>query len=84
MSGIHLLRRRGKTLVYAIDDDSPAAAAGVVGGDQIVAVDDEPAANLTPAQLRELLRSGNGERLTLKVIHEGSERSIELAPRRRI
>ncbi len=84
MSGIHLLRRRGKTLVYAVDDDSPAAAAGVVGGDQIVGVDDEAVANLTPAQLRELLRSGDGERLALKLIHEGSERSIELTLRKRI
>ena len=84
MSGIHLLRRRGKTLVYAVDDDSPAAAAGVVGGAQIVAVDDEAVANLTPAQLRELLRSGDGEHLALKLIHEGTARSIDLTLRKRI
>ncbi len=84
MSGIHLLRRRGKTLVYAVDGDSPAATAGVIGGDQIVAVDEEPAANLTPAQLRELLRSGDGERLALKLIHEGTPRTIELTLRKRI
>ena len=84
MSGIHLMRRRGRTIVYAIDEDSPAAAAGIVGGDQIVAVDDVAAANLTPAQLRELLRSGDGERLEIKCIHLGSERSIELALRKRI
>jgi predicted aspartyl protease len=84
MSGIHLLRRRGRTIVYAVDEDSPASAAGVVGGDQIVAVDDEAAANLTPAQLRELLRSGDGERLALRLVHEGTERAIELTLRKRI
>ncbi len=84
MSGIHLMRRRGKTIVYAVDDDSPAAAAGVTGGDQIIAIDDVPAATLTPAQLRELFRAGDGESLDLKFFHQGSQQSVDLVLRKRI
>ena len=56
------LERRGKDLtVTAIVPNSPAANAGIQKGDVVVALDGEPATELTAMRLEELLCRASGQ-----------------------
>ena len=67
MSGLHLLRDGGKTIVYSVSDHSPAAAAGIQARDIIEAVNELPAAALDIQSIRQILRSGDGLPVTLRI-----------------
>jgi hypothetical protein len=67
VSGLHVLRLNGKTVVHSVDKDSPAAAAGVKGGDQILIVGERKADGLSMFELRRLCCiKGSTLNLTLK------------------
>jgi hypothetical protein len=57
---------------------SPAAEAGLVAGDSVLAVNGAPAAQISPARLRQLGRGELGSRLVLRVAHAGTERELTL------
>jgi len=82
MSGLHLLRRDGRILAALVDPGSPAASAGMVGGDVIVDVADAPEARDDIPVLRRLLKSGDGKTIKLTVLHEGIARPVELRLRK--
>jgi hypothetical protein len=67
MSGLHLLRYGDKTVVYSVDEHSPAAAQGVVAQDVVEQVNDQPAASLSMNAIRQVLRSGNGDQVALQL-----------------
>jgi regulator of sigma E protease len=65
--------------VRAVQQDSPAAAAGIEPGDRIVSVDGEPAGD--PLALDGRLRSLAGRKVKLGVVRGGRSLDIELEPR---
>jgi regulator of sigma E protease len=65
--------------IKAIQDDSPAAAAGLRAGDKIVAIDG--AAVGDPMLLDPLLRSMAGKRVRLSIDRGGQPVEVELTPR---
>ncbi|MFM9197991.1 MAG: site-2 protease family protein [Planctomycetia bacterium] len=65
--------------VRAVQDDSPAAAAGLAVGDRILAIDGEPAGD--PLVLDQRLRGLAGKQVALTVARGGSETTVTVAPR---
>ncbi len=65
--------------VRAVQDDSPAAAAGLAVGDRILAIDGEPAGD--PLVLDQRLRGLAGKQVTLTVARGGAESSVVVTPR---
>ena len=61
--------------VASVSDDSPAARAGVLAGDRVVAVD---GAAVTGKELGERILASNGRPLVLTVVRSGEE--LELGP----
>jgi S1-C subfamily serine protease len=68
-------------LVDFVVPDSPAAEAGLVEGDVVVAIDDQPIHARTLLDLRPRLRR-EGERVTVTVLRDGTRRAITLVTRR--
>jgi len=66
--------------VKAVQDDSPAARAGIQPGDRLVAIDGEPPGD--PLALDERLRRRAGEAVKLDLVRGGGERlTVEVVPR---
>lgn len=65
--------------VKAVQDGSPAAAAGIEPGDRLVAVDGKPVAD--PLVLDEELRRRSGTPVKLTLARAGVDREVELTPR---
>lgn len=61
-----------------VKEDMPAAAAGLEKGDQIVAVDGAPIDRWE--QLSNAIKAGKGAPVSLTVLHEGTERDVEITP----
>ncbi|HEX7652477.1 MAG TPA: PDZ domain-containing protein, partial [Verrucomicrobiae bacterium] len=77
-SGLHLLRQSGATLVYSVDQRSPAAAGGIQPGDQIEDINGQPSNELTLRTIRRLLRSPATAQVTLKIKHGENEFAVAL------
>jgi hypothetical protein len=84
MSGLHLLRSDGRTVVHSVDKDSPAAAAGVRAKDAILRVAGKAAGAYSMWQLRELLSTGHGRRLPVVIRRGGKDLQLQLVLKRRI
>jgi len=67
MSGLHLIRSNGTTLVYAVDRGSPADAVDIHPGDIVEDVNGEPAGSLSMRKIRRILKSSDGGTVTLSV-----------------
>jgi len=65
MSGLHLIRSRGATLVYAVDAGSPAESAGVKAGDTLETINHVTAGNLSMRDIRRALKSRDGLTVSL-------------------
>jgi regulator of sigma E protease len=65
--------------VKAVQDGSPAAAAGIEPGDRLVAVDGKPVAD--PLVLDEALRRQAGTPVKLTLARAGVDREVEVTPR---
>lgn len=68
MSGLHLLRIDGETVVHSVDRDSPAERAGIEAQDVILTVDGKSPDTWTMQSLRGYLRREHGRvvRMTLR------------------
>lgn len=84
MSGLHLLRKDGAVVVYAADQDSPAALAGFQPGDELTQVNGRKAASLSMRDIRQIFASGNGNTVTAEVKSNGNVRSVKLRLKRSI
>jgi hypothetical protein len=71
MSGLHLLRNGEETIVYSVDENSPASNSGVRSNDLIEAVNGENASSLTMKAIRRILQSHDGDTITLRVRRGG-------------
>ena len=78
MSGLHLLRRDGTTTVYAVDEQSPAALAGVKAGDIIRTVDGQDIAQMAMEELRHRLRSADGASVRGTVERDGEIQDFKM------
>ncbi|HWC58331.1 MAG TPA: PDZ domain-containing protein [Verrucomicrobiae bacterium] len=67
MSGLHLLRHQGSTIVYSVDEGSPAFKQGIRSRDNIVSVNGQDSSNLTMDSIRRILRAGDGQQVALQV-----------------
>ena len=66
--------------IKAVQDDSPAAAAGIRAGERLVAINGDPVGD--PSTLDERLRSRVGEAVTLTLAAaDGTTRTVEVRPR---
>jgi serine protease Do len=73
------LRRRHAVQVLEVLDDGPAARAGLVRGDLLVALDGEPVADASDVQ-RLMLAERIGAPLAATVLRGGGERVLEIVP----
>ncbi|MEI7781896.1 MAG: site-2 protease family protein, partial [Planctomycetota bacterium] len=78
-----LLRSTGMTMtalpVKAVQDGSPAAAAGIEPGDRLLAIAGDPVGD--PLTLDERLRKQAGETVKLTFSRDGADREVSVTPR---
>lgn len=65
MSGLRLMRVEGETIVHSVDEGSPAYMTGIRSRDRIVQIAGKPASEYELANVRRLLRSGDGKEIDL-------------------
>ena len=71
MSGLHLIRSKGVTLVYAVDRESPADAAGIHAGDVVEKLNEVSAATLSMREIRRALKASDGGMVSLEIRRSG-------------
>ncbi len=67
MSGLHLLRISGNTVVYSVDEDSPAQKAGISSKDIILKVNEKDASKYDIWELRRLLMSEDKRNIMMTI-----------------
>jgi C-terminal processing protease CtpA/Prc len=78
MTGLHIIRDEGKTLVHTVDPGSPAAKAGILAGDEIIKVNVKPAESFKLGQIRRMFASSPGNRVQLQTRRNGRDWDHEL------
>jgi hypothetical protein len=78
LSGLHLLRKEGAVVVYAVDQESPAAQAGVTSGDEVTEIDGQATTTLSMRQIRQIFKSNATAPVKILVNREGVKRSFPL------
>ena len=76
MSGLHLVRRDGRTLVYSVDEHSPAAEAGIELGDIINLIDGKDVERIKMKEIRQRLKSNDGDRMAVQIIRGETSRDV--------
>jgi C-terminal processing protease CtpA/Prc len=66
----------GRLFVREVPPGMAAAIAGLREGDEIVAIEGEPVADLSPKQVHEKLQGKIGSTVTLLVVREGVTRKV--------
>jgi len=84
MSGLHLIRKEGKVMVYSVDLKSPAAIADIRPGDVMERIDDEIASTISMASIRAKLMSRDGDGRNLTMDRGDHKLEIHLVLRRQI
>jgi C-terminal processing protease CtpA/Prc len=69
--------------VADVSEKSPAAQAGIVAGDEIVAIDGKPATQFTSDRIEKLLMH-DGAKVSLNLLRQGKVRVVTITLRRRI
>src|SRR5205823_7262801 len=77
--GIEVTMEDGLVKVVAPIDDTPAAKAGVMAGDIITHLDDEPVQGLTLNQAVEKMRGAINTKIKLKIVRKGQDKAVEIA-----
>jgi predicted aspartyl protease len=67
MSGLHILRISNQTLVYSVDEGSPAQKSGINTKDIILKVGDKDANTYDILELRRFLMSGDKRNITMTI-----------------
>jgi hypothetical protein len=70
-SGIRFLRPEAETVVYSIDEGSPAQSVGIRPGDRILTINDLDADTSTPFALRQELDAPPGREIKLVLSRDG-------------
>src|SRR5436853_4175175 len=77
--GIEVTMEDGLVKVVAPIDDTPAAKAGVMAGDIITHLDDEPVQGLTLNQAVEKMRGAVNTKIKLKIMRKGQDKPTEIS-----
>ena len=77
--GIEVTMEDGLVKVVAPIDDTPAYKAGVMAGDIITHLDDEPVQGLTLNQAVEKMRGPVNTKIRLKIMRKGQDKAIEVS-----
>src|SRR3954454_21303519 len=77
--GIEVTMEEGLIKVVAPIDETPAAKAGILAGDLITHLDDEPVQGLTLNQAVEKMRGPVNTKIRLKVMRKGQDKSTEIS-----
>jgi outer membrane lipoprotein-sorting protein len=77
-SGLQLIRRGEKILVFHVIKDSPAQKAKIEEGDELLSVNDVPASSCSLQKIRELLNQEEGTRIELKLKKKGKTVGVKL------
>src|SRR5205823_13657680 len=75
--GIEVTMEDGLVKVVAPIDETPAAKAGVMAGDIITHLDDEPVQGLTLNQAVDKMRGPVNTKIRLKVMRKGQDKPVE-------
>jgi hypothetical protein len=84
MSGLHLLRDGQTTIVYSVDEKSPAFDQGIKPKDIVEVVNDQNTSSMTMRTIRRMLKSNNGDKVTLQVRRGGSVLNVTFALKKAI
>jgi predicted aspartyl protease len=76
MSGLHLLKVGGKVVVHSVDKDSPAQKAQIEAHDIILTVNAQSAAAMDIFALRNLLRSGDKNKIDMTIEHGHAKKTV--------
>lgn len=76
--GMEIGVRNNRLTVIAPLKDTPAERAGIRSGDSILAIDDASTNNLSADDAVALIRGQEGTDVTLTVLHEGEEETIDI------
>jgi carboxyl-terminal processing protease len=76
--GIEVTMEDGLVKVVAPIDETPAAKAGVMAGDIITHLDDEPVQGLTLNQAVEKMRGARNTKIRLKIMRKGQDKPTEV------
>ena len=78
-SGIDLQFAHGEPhlLIHQVFEDSPAAEAGIMENDELIAINDRPVSTLALPAIQKMLRQ-EGETVKLKILQGGNEKEVEL------
>jgi carboxyl-terminal processing protease len=82
--GIEVTMENGLVKVVSPIDDTPAARAGVLAGDYVVQIDDEPVMGLTLSEAVDKMRGKVGTEIDLMISREGADAPIDLTITRAI
>src|SRR5438477_3972676 len=77
--GIEVTMEDGLVKVVAPIDETPAAKAGVMAGDIITHLDDEPVQGLTLNQAVDKMRGPENSKIKLKIVRKGQDKAVEIA-----
>jgi outer membrane lipoprotein-sorting protein/predicted aspartyl protease len=84
MAGLWLTKDNDTTKVDFVVKDSPADKAGIKEGDVVVKINGQSTKDLLLRDIREMLRVGQGEKVSLIINSEGKEKNIKLKLKRLI
>jgi hypothetical protein len=84
MSGLRLVRYSNKTLIYAVEPDSPAYKAGIRAGDVITRVLNRNALSYQLWELRELLKSKEGRPIPMAIKRADEVKEVSLQLERKL
>lgn len=84
MSGLHLLRISNKTVVYSVDEGSPAQKAGIRANDVILKVGNKDANTYDMWELRRLLMSGDGRKIMMIIKHGDDVKEVSFLLQKKI
>jgi hypothetical protein len=84
MSGLHLLRISNQTVVYSVDEGSPAQKIGIRANDVILKVGDKDANLYDILELRRFLMSGDKRNITMTIKHGDNVKDVSFLLEKKI
>ncbi|MGB2807844.1 MAG: aspartyl protease family protein [Sedimentisphaerales bacterium] len=84
MSGLHLLHITGNTVVYSVDEGSPALEAGIGPKDIILKVNEKDASKYDMWELRRLLMSGDKQNITMTIKDSNDVKDVSFLLKKKI